>query len=115
MRAIAMFASMFLIGWPSFFSVVSFSEAQTPSQVAEEGHVIPRDWSAGVINHGRYYEWWTIADNPLLFVASVVGLVGGLIVFATLLNREMSRQAATLPWETARSTQDARLESGRPI
>ena len=115
LRAIAILGSLFLIMWPSFASVVSFLEAKTPSQFAEDGYRIPPDWSAGVANHGRYREWWTIADHPVLFVASVVGLVGGLLVFATLLNRERSRQAATLPWETAKSTQDARLESGHPI
>jgi hypothetical protein len=56
-------------------SVMSFFAAITPAQ-AEYSHQLkmPASWEAGVLDHGSYYQWITIAGHPLLFVASLLGL-----------------------------------------
>ena len=57
---------------PSFFSVVFFCNAVTPEN---SNGSIPATWSAGVNNHGTYFEWYTISDRPILFAVSVCALV----------------------------------------
>src|SRR5438552_15713692 len=62
----------FLVALPAFFSTVSFTGALTPDQaVAKYEMALPSGWTAGVMNHGRYYRWWTIQEKPVLFAASV--------------------------------------------
>ena len=68
---------------PAGFSVISFVVAETPEQVnTEAGRIVmDPDWSAGVMNHGEYYEWWTISDRPVLFLASVLILILAMATF----------------------------------
>jgi hypothetical protein len=54
----------------SFVSVVSFLVAVPGGQAG-----VSPEWSAGVFNQGRYYQWWTIRDNPILFGTSCVVLI----------------------------------------
>jgi len=62
----------FLVALPAFFSTVSFTDALTPDQaIAKYEMPLPPGWTAGVMNHGRYYRWWTIQDRPVLFAASI--------------------------------------------
>jgi hypothetical protein len=62
----------FLIALPAFFSTMSFTSALTSEQaVAEYNKPLPSGWTAGVMNHGDYYRWWTIQERPILFGASV--------------------------------------------
>ncbi|HLX68376.1 MAG TPA: hypothetical protein VKV04_02005 [Verrucomicrobiae bacterium] len=76
----------FLIALPAFFSTVSFSSALTPGQaIAEYNKPLPPGWTAGVMNHGGYYRWWTIQQRPVLFGASVIFLaVGMLFIYGSL-------------------------------
>jgi hypothetical protein len=70
----------FLIALPAFFSTMSFTSALTPEQVvAEFNKPLPSGWTAGVMNHGDYYRWWTIQERPILFGISVFFLVVGII------------------------------------
>lgn len=62
----------FAVMMACFLSVFSFLAAVTPEQ---SGGKMPANWSAGVMNHGHYYEWYTIADRPRLFTGSCIGLV----------------------------------------
>ncbi len=61
-----------MIGLPCFVSVINFTVAQTP---AESPGKFPAHWSAAVMNHGQYSEWYAIADRPYFFAASCLGLV----------------------------------------
>lgn len=82
-----------LIGFPSFFSVISFLNAVTPE---EAGKHVPAHWSAGVRNHGVYYEWYTISDRPVLFVVSCIGLASSVSCLWVLLFLEWrSRRRAS--------------------
>src|SRR5262245_22902219 len=61
----------FFIALPAFFSAVSFMNAISSEQAQAEGLPLPSGWSAGVMNHGSYYRWWTISERPFLFAVSV--------------------------------------------
>jgi hypothetical protein len=69
----------FLIILPAFFSTESFVSAITPEQANAENMPLPSGWTAGVINHGSYYQWWTIQQRPFLFGLSLFFLVAGLL------------------------------------
>jgi hypothetical protein len=69
----------FLIALPAFFSTMSFTGAVTPDQARADGLPLPAGWSAGVMNHGSYYHWWTIQERPFLFGISLFCLVTGLL------------------------------------
>jgi hypothetical protein len=75
----------FLIALPAFFSTMSFVGAVTPEQARTDNHPLPSGWSAGVMNHGSYYHWWTIQERPFLFGISIFCLVTGLLfVFGSI-------------------------------
>ena len=61
--------------FPAFFCVVSFLTATSAAQAASAGKPLPSGWTAGVMNHGAYYQWWLIQDRPVIFVLVVVVLV----------------------------------------
>jgi hypothetical protein len=70
----------FLIALPAFFSTMSFTSALTPEQaIAEYNKPLPLGWTAGVMNHGDYYRWWTIQQRPILFATSISFLVLGIV------------------------------------
>ena len=61
-----------VVVWMSgFFITNNFIVAVTPAEAVADGKPLPPGWSAGVMNHGEYFRWWTIRDNPLLFGAGV--------------------------------------------
>ncbi len=33
---------------------------------------MPANWEAGVFSHGSYYQWFTIAEQPILFGFSIL-------------------------------------------
>jgi hypothetical protein len=69
-----------LICVPAFMSTVSFSDAVGPQEaVTKYRQPLPPGWTAGVMNHGQYYQWWTIREQPLLFALSASCLVGGVL------------------------------------
>jgi len=61
----------FLIAFPASFSTINFVIAVTPEQANANNLPLPLGWTAGVMNHGSYYRWWTIQEKPLLFALSV--------------------------------------------
>jgi len=69
-----------VIMFPAFFSVVSFFVAETPQQAARLGHPLPKGMSAGVMNHGKHYPWWTITQRPWFFALSAAVLATALII-----------------------------------
>ena len=72
-----------IVLFPAFYWVVSFLVAVTPAEaVARGGPGMPSDWEAGVLNHGSYYEWYTISGHPFLFGISVFFLVVALVLQA---------------------------------
>jgi len=76
-----------IVAYAAFFSIMSFYGALRPSEAIERwGKPLPEGWSAGVMNHGEYYRWWTIRDRPLLFTLSWVGLTcaGACLLFALI-------------------------------
>lgn len=70
-----------LVMFPAFFCMVSFMSAATPEQAAIEGESMPATWSAGVLTGRNYYEWYTIADAPVLFGISIALLVYCSVIF----------------------------------
>jgi hypothetical protein len=79
----------------SIIAVLSFLAAKTPEQAISAGHPpMPPTWEAGVLNHGSYYQWYTISAHPFLFALSVGSLIvsAGLVTYITRhwLNRRRS-------------------------
>jgi hypothetical protein len=73
-------AIAFLISLPAFVSAVNFIDAETPQQaIARNGKPLPPGWTAGVMNHGEYYRWWTIQERPVLFGLSALSLVAAIL------------------------------------
>lgn len=68
-----------LLAW---FSVVSFHSAKTAEEVISNGDSLPEGWSAGVMDHGKYYRWWTIREQPVLYGISLIVLIPGTISMA---------------------------------
>ena len=68
------------------FGLVSgllFLSADSPAEAARRGLAkLPVQCEAGYFNHGSYVCWYTIADHPLLFAASIATLVVGASTFA---------------------------------
>jgi hypothetical protein len=94
-------AVAFLIALPAFFSTVSFMNAVTPAQALADGSPLPSGWSAGVMNHGSYYHWWTIQERPLLFAVSVSCVVASvLFIWGSLFWLWRLRRKSTLGNET---------------
>lgn len=66
------FVLLCILWFASCQSVISFTVAMTPEQVLEKGYPpLPENWSAGVYNHGSYYRWFSIDDQPILFLLSL--------------------------------------------
>jgi hypothetical protein len=76
--AVVQLLVLLLVGLPALFSTMSFVAAETPEQAVAHGTPLPEGWTAGVMNHGTWYRWWTIQENPALFGASVFLLVAGM-------------------------------------
>jgi hypothetical protein len=69
----------FLIVLPAFYSTVNFESAINREQAIAENTPLPSGWTAGVMDHGSYYRWWTIQQRPILFGVSLFILVAGLL------------------------------------
>jgi hypothetical protein len=70
---------------PAFFCTVSFLAADTAVEAARGGKPLPGGWLGGVMSHGTYYRWWTIAERPIFFGLSVAVLATTLIMFYSTL------------------------------
>jgi apolipoprotein N-acyltransferase len=65
-----------LAAFPLFVCTMNFIAAVTPEQALREHHKpLPPGWTAGVMNHGSYFRWWTIGESPVVFSLSAIGLV----------------------------------------
>ena len=65
---------------PAFVSTMNFINAVTPQQaITKYGEPLPPYWTVGVMNHGHYYQWWSIQEQPILFGLSVFVLVAGVL------------------------------------
>jgi hypothetical protein len=70
----------FIIGGAAFFVTMSFQGALTNEEaMAKWGKPIPDHWEAGVMNHGEYYEWYTIENHPVLYGVSYAALIGSIL------------------------------------
>jgi hypothetical protein len=58
---------VFFISMLAFLSTESFTSAVTPQQARAANRPLPPGWTAGVMNHGSYYNWWTIDQRPALY------------------------------------------------
>jgi hypothetical protein len=75
-----------LVALPAFMATMSFIAAKTPEQATAQGTPLPEGWTAGVMNHGAWYRWWTIQQSPALFGVSVFGLaVSALFIWGSLI------------------------------
>jgi hypothetical protein len=67
-----------------FFWVVNFCVADTPAEaLAKRSISLPTGWEAGVMNHGEYFEWYTISAHPFAFAGAVLWLAasGALVTY----------------------------------
>lgn len=64
-----------IIMFPAFFATVSFFVAEPRDQIIKKGYSIPNGWEAGVMNHGEYYEWYSMAEHPYYFMLSIGTLI----------------------------------------
>jgi hypothetical protein len=69
-----------ITAFPAFYSTVSFLVTDTSETAMRKGYPLPKGWTAGVMNHGQYYKWWTISERPLLFALSITLLISALII-----------------------------------
>jgi hypothetical protein len=75
-RILILFGATALNGVAAFFCTISFLVADTRAQALAERQIsLPPTWEVGVWNHGSYYEWYSIAQHPLLFGMSLAWLV----------------------------------------
>lgn len=71
MQIFATFLMFFL-----FFWTVSFFMAVTPEEALKRGYQpIPSGWEAGVMSHGKYYEWYSIQNHPIFFFTCFLGFI----------------------------------------
>lgn len=68
----------------SGYSILNFLMAETPEQALLKGRKMPPEWSAGVWSHGRYIEWYTISDRPVLFALSCFGILVPILIGSIL-------------------------------
>jgi len=75
--------------FPAFLCVVSFVVATSAARAASEGKPLLSGWTAGVMNHGEYYQWWLIRDRPVMFALAVFLLVSCLafLLLSALVHR----------------------------
>ena len=65
---------------PAFFCTVSFFVALTPEEAIQRyAMALPSGWTAGVMNHGKYYRLWPISERPLFFAFSI-GILGAALI-----------------------------------
>ena len=86
MRALLKFPLIYVLelaSWvllvSSFASVVSFSAAKPIAELIRLGAAVQPSWEAAVQNHGKFYQWYLIANHPVAFGASLCALVGGAV------------------------------------
>lgn len=92
------FPIIFLIGIILFFistlSLLSFLSVVTSEEALNRGYPpLPGNWEAGVFSHGSYYKWFTIVDQPILFVFSIAMF---LIAWSLIIVSAMSIRKALL-------------------
>ena len=102
-RFLLLLLSQVVVGVPSFMSIVSFCASESRSAIASKGCVPPEGWPSGVFNHGTYYGWWRISDNPILFALSIAAFVVSSVPFSVFVRREKRYQkkhglGKTDPW-----------------
>lgn len=80
---------LFAVFMASGFCTVSFLAAKSAADAAKSGEPLPPGWSAGVMNHGKYYQWWLIRDRPIAFAACAAAWAG---CFALAWRRDRTRR-----------------------
>ena len=68
-----------IILFPAFFASVFFYVAEPHDQIIKRGYSIPNSWEAGVMNHGEYFEWYSMAEHPYYFILSIGTLIAALL------------------------------------
>jgi hypothetical protein len=77
------------------FWVMNFFVADTPAEaLAKRGVRLPPGWEAGVMNHGSYFEWYTISGHPFGFTGAVLWLAGSVALLTYLRKRLRDARAA---------------------
>lgn len=86
-----------VLSFASFFSVESFESAMTPQEAVSRGYpLMPSHWEAGVLNHGEYYQWFTIENHQLFYYISIAVFLISLlsctcIVLSIIMDAEIIR------------------------
>jgi hypothetical protein len=78
-----------------FFCTVNFCVADTPAEaLAKRDISLPAGWEAGVMNHGEYFEWYTISAHPFAFAGAVSWLAASAALVIYLRKRLRDARAA---------------------
>jgi hypothetical protein len=83
-----------------FFWVMNFLVADTPAEALAKWSIsLPPNWEAGVMNHGKYFEWYTISAHPFAFVGAVFWLAASasVVVYLHKRSRLTARSRADAP------------------
>jgi len=64
---------------PSMVVLLLFLAAEDAATIQDKGYSAPEGWSAGVFNHGRYIGWWSIDEQPVLFLLAAIGSLTGVL------------------------------------
>lgn len=63
---------LFPLMFSGFFVTTSFMMAKPPAGLDFHGKSLPAGWEAAVPSHGRFYEWYLMANHPILFVLGIL-------------------------------------------
>jgi hypothetical protein len=81
----------------SFVSVVSFIASQPIASLNLEGKSLPSSWEAAVPNHGRFLPGYVVANHPIMFTCSLLGLAGSAAMLYVVHRAQMTQQAEASP------------------
>jgi hypothetical protein len=86
----------------SFVSVVSFLASRPMASLDLKGKSLPSTWEATVPNHGRFLPGYIVANHPVAFTFSLLGLVGSAAMLYVVHRAQMMQQAeASLEFKRA--------------
>jgi hypothetical protein len=88
----------FFVMMSGFVMLWTFLAAQPITEFDLQGKTLSVPWKLAVHDHGRYFEGYAIAENPLRFAAALVVFVAGWGVM--LLSQRAIRQQIELEGET---------------
>lgn len=79
-----------------FIVTIGFLEAKPIASLALQGKTLPRHWEAAVASHGKYIEWYLIANHPMAFTGGLLLLVLSVIALYRVHRAQLWQQKNVL-------------------